>query len=63
MPVLKILILGGTSEASALAAQVRARSGDRVDVVSSFAGRVEGLRPPPGKIRIGGFGGVEGLVS
>ncbi len=63
MPVLKILILGGTSEASTLAAQVLARSGDRVDVVSSFAGRVEGLRPPPGKIRIGGFGGVEGLVS
>ena len=63
MPVPKLLILGGTSEASALATEVLARSGGRVDVVSSFAGRVEGLRPPPGKIRIGGFGGVDGLVS
>ena len=62
MPALKVLLLGGTSEASALATQAISRGGDRIDVVSSFAGRVAGLRPPPGKIRIGGFGGVEGLA-
>lgn len=63
MPVRKVLILGGTAEASALATQVLAKGGDRVDVTSSFAGRVEDLRPPPGKVRIGGFGGSEGLMS
>lgn len=62
MPALRVLLLGGTSEASALATQLIARGGDRIDVISSFAGRVEGLRPPPGTIRIGGFGGSEGLA-
>ena len=63
MPVRKILILGGTAEAAALAAELLAHAGGRIDLVSSFAGRVEGLRPPPGKVRIGGFGGVEGLAA
>ena len=63
MSALRLLILGGTAEAAALATQVLARGEDRVDVVSSFAGRVEDLRPPPGKVRIGGFGGSDGLVS
>jgi precorrin-6A/cobalt-precorrin-6A reductase len=63
MSARRLLILGGTAEASALAAEVLARAGDRLDVVSSFAGRVEGLRPPPGRVRIGGFGGVDGLAS
>ncbi|MSP47711.1 MAG: cobalt-precorrin-6A reductase [Alphaproteobacteria bacterium] len=61
MPDLKVLILGGTAEASQLAASVLGRHGERIDLVSSFAGRVEALRPPPGRIRIGGFGGAEGL--
>ena len=63
MPVRKVLILGGTAEAAALAARLLERAGDRIDLVSSFAGRVEGLRPPPGRIRIGGFGGADGLAA
>ncbi|MBM3533394.1 MAG: cobalt-precorrin-6A reductase [Alphaproteobacteria bacterium] len=63
MPALKVLILGGTTEAAALATELIARHGERVDVVSSFAGRVEGLKPPPGRIRIGGFGGTAGLAA
>ncbi len=63
MPARKVLVLGGTAEAASLAAELLARAGDRIDLVSSFAGRVEGLRPPPGKVRIGGFGGVDGLAA
>lgn len=55
-----LLILGGTAEAAELARRVVARFGDGVRVVTSLAGRT---RPPalPGKVRIGGFGGAEGL--
>jgi precorrin-6A/cobalt-precorrin-6A reductase len=57
---LKILILGGTTEASALA---RMLAGDlRFDAVLSLAGRTKAPRTPPIPFRIGGFGGVEGLV-
>jgi precorrin-6A/cobalt-precorrin-6A reductase len=54
----KLLILGGTSEARELAA-VLVEAG--VDVTTSLAGRVAKPRLPDGKVRIGGFGGVEGL--
>ncbi|SHM89289.1 cobalt-precorrin-6A reductase [Cryptosporangium aurantiacum] len=54
-----VLILGGTGDArrlaSALAGSCR--------VVSSLAGRVREPLLPPGEVRIGGFGGVAGLVS
>jgi precorrin-6A/cobalt-precorrin-6A reductase len=63
MPVPRILILGGTAEASALAAQLIDRHGEGIDLVSSFAGRIEGLKPPPGRVRIGGFGGTDGLAD
>ena len=33
-----------------------------VDVITSFAGRTTAPRLPPGRTRIGGFGGVDGLV-
>jgi precorrin-6A/cobalt-precorrin-6A reductase len=57
---MKILILGGTSEASALA---KALAGDaRFDALMSFAGRVQDIPAPAIPYRIGGFGGVEGLV-
>lgn len=55
---MKVLLLGGTSEARDLAAALVA---DGVDVVSSLAGRVAKPRLPVGEVRIGGFGGVEGL--
>jgi precorrin-6A/cobalt-precorrin-6A reductase len=55
-----ILILGGTSEARALAAElVRARR----DVLTSLAGRVSEPALPAGWVRIGGFGGVDGLTA
>lgn len=60
MTAARVLLLGGTSEARALAARLVA---DGVDVTSSLAGRVAHPRLPVGPVRIGGFGGVEGLRS
>jgi precorrin-6A/cobalt-precorrin-6A reductase len=54
-----ILILGGTGEARALAAELR---GAGVPVVSSLAGRVANPRLPVGEVRVGGFGGPDGLA-
>jgi precorrin-6A/cobalt-precorrin-6A reductase len=55
-----ILILGGTTEARALAA---ALSGEGVAVTTSLAGRVQRPRLPAGEVRIGGFGGAERLAA
>lgn len=57
--MVRLLVLGGTTEGRALAAALHAS--ESVDVVSSLAGRVERPRLPVGQVRIGGFGGVEGL--
>jgi precorrin-6A/cobalt-precorrin-6A reductase len=57
----RVLILGGTTEASELATQLATR--DDLTVVSSFAGRVSRPRLPAGIVRVGGFGGVTGLIS
>jgi precorrin-6A/cobalt-precorrin-6A reductase len=54
---MRVLLLGGTAEARALAARLH----PRVDVVSSLAGRVPDPALPVGAVRIGGFGGVDGL--
>ncbi len=54
----RLLILGGTLEASALAEAVAAAG---IDAVLSYAGRVARPRPQPVAQRSGGFGGVEGL--
>ena len=56
----RVLILGGTSEASEIATLLVAR--DDLDVISSLAGRITNPRLPDGMVRIGGFGGVAGLV-
>ncbi|WP_293787358.1 cobalt-precorrin-6A reductase [uncultured Aeromicrobium sp.] len=53
-----VLVLGGTSEARAVA-QLLYQRGE--PFVSSLAGRVAEPRLPVGPVRIGGFGGVEGL--
>ncbi|MGW8137044.1 cobalt-precorrin-6A reductase [Sphingomonas zeae] len=55
-----ILLLGGTTEASALAMALAAR-GERA--VLSYAGRTEHPRAQAIPIRVGGFGGVEGLAD
>jgi precorrin-6A/cobalt-precorrin-6A reductase len=54
-----VLILGGTAEALELAVACAARAG--FAVISSLAGRTRAPALPPGDVRIGGFGGVEGL--
>lgn len=54
---MRILLLGGTSEARQLAAKLH----PDVAVVSSLAGRVPDPALPVGEVRIGGFGGVDGL--
>jgi precorrin-6A/cobalt-precorrin-6A reductase len=60
-----ILILGGTGEARALAAALI--DGDHrlasAEVVTSLAGRVARPRLPVGEVRIGGFGGPQGLAD
>ncbi|KAB7845456.1 cobalt-precorrin-6A reductase [Streptomyces mobaraensis] len=55
-----ILILGGTTEARRLAAALAGEPALRV--TSSLAGRVAAPRLPAGQVRIGGFGGPEGLA-
>jgi precorrin-6A/cobalt-precorrin-6A reductase len=57
----RVLILGGTSEASEIATHLAARSD--VTVISSLAGRVSQPRLPAGVVRVGGFGGIAGLIS
>ena len=54
------LILGGTAEARDLAARL---VDAELPVVSSLAGRVARPRLPVGDVRIGGFGGVDGMRS
>lgn len=54
---MRLLLLGGTGEARALAARLY----PHVDIVSSLAGRVPDPALPVGPVRIGGFGGAEGL--
>ncbi|MCF1710203.1 cobalt-precorrin-6A reductase [Tabrizicola sp. J26] len=55
-----ILILGGTTEATALAQLLAER---RERAVLSYAGRVDSPRAQPIPVRTGGFGGVQGLVE
>ncbi|MCM1975037.1 MULTISPECIES: cobalt-precorrin-6A reductase [Streptomyces] len=55
-----VLILGGTTEARELAAALTALPGLRV--TTSLAGRVSRPGTVTGEVRIGGFGGAEGLA-
>lgn len=56
----RILILGGTTEARALAS--RLADDARYATAISLAGRTADPRPQPVKTRIGGFGGTDGLA-
>lgn len=58
---MKVLVLGGTGEARALADGLQDHS--EIRVVTSLAGRTARPRIPGGEVRIGGFGGVDGLVG
>jgi precorrin-6A/cobalt-precorrin-6A reductase len=55
---MRVLLLGGTAEARELAEILVA---DGVEVTTSLAGRVADPRLPVGAVRVGGFGGVDGL--
>ncbi|MEH0424524.1 cobalt-precorrin-6A reductase [Streptomyces sp. B21-083] len=57
-----VLILGGTAEARRLAELLAAEEGV-LRVTNSLAGRVSAPRLPPGEVRVGGFGGAEGLAE
>ena len=59
----RLLILGGTAEAAALARGALARFGDNLQVTTSLAGRTERPAPLPGQTRTGGFGGPTGLAA
>lgn len=57
----KVLILGGTSDGRRLGEQL---SGDpRYAPLLSFAGRTQSLQHPSVPHRVGGFGGIAGLVE
>jgi precorrin-6A/cobalt-precorrin-6A reductase len=56
----RLLILGGTTEGAALARAVAAQG---IDATVSLAGRVARPAPLPLPVRIGGFGGPEGLAA
>jgi precorrin-6A/cobalt-precorrin-6A reductase len=59
----RLLILGGTAEAAALARAAVERLGGRLEVTTALAGRTESPGPLPGRVRIGGFGGAAGLAT
>jgi precorrin-6A/cobalt-precorrin-6A reductase len=58
---LRILILGGTTQASQLARALAGRAD--IEAILSLAGRTQNPLPAPVPSRSGGFGGVEGLVA
>ncbi|WP_448192383.1 cobalt-precorrin-6A reductase [Azospirillum sp. sgz301742] len=55
---MRVLILGGTTEAAGLA---RALNG--FEVITSLAGRTRTPAALPGRVRVGGFGGAQGLAE
>jgi precorrin-6A/cobalt-precorrin-6A reductase len=58
---MRILILGGTTEASQLAAALADCAG--LEATLSYAGRTTQPAAQPIPVRVGGFGGVEGLAD
>jgi precorrin-6A/cobalt-precorrin-6A reductase len=57
----KVLILGGTGDAVKLAAKLATIP--QIEVISSLAGRTKKPAALVGQVRIGGFGGAEGLAN
>jgi len=57
----KVLILGGTGDAVKLAAKLATIP--QIEVISSLAGRTKKPVALVGQVRIGGFGGAEGLAN
>ncbi len=59
----RLLILGGTPEAARLAQGAVEKFADKLEVISSLAGRTSNPAPLPGSVRRGGFGGAGGLAD
>lgn len=62
----RLLILGGTADAATLARRVKTHFGEQLAVTTSLAGRLPATTTTPpgtGDVRIGGFGGAEGLAA
>jgi precorrin-6A/cobalt-precorrin-6A reductase len=60
--MIRVLLLGGTSEASDLTAKLSVIP--EVEAIVSLAGRTrQSVKPSSGEIRIGGFGGQAGLIE
>ena len=59
----RILILGGTGEAADLARSLVGDYGDRLEVLTSLAGRTHAPAELPGRVRRGGFGGAGPLAD
>jgi precorrin-6A/cobalt-precorrin-6A reductase len=59
--LMRVLILGGTTEASELAR--RLADDNRFETTLSLAGRTSNPRPQPVQTRRGGFGGISGLAA
>jgi len=57
----RVLLLAGSTEASAIAREVDGRGG--YELIVSFAGRTKSRVDMPGEVRVGGFGGIDGLVA
>lgn len=58
---LRILLLGGTSEATSLAQRLAGENG--ISATLSLAGRTANPAASPLPVRVGGFGGVNGLTE
>ena len=52
--------MGGTTEANKIARLVADK---KISAIYSYAGRVKNLKEQPLEVRVGGFGGVEGLIQ
>lgn len=57
---MRVLLLGGTTEASALAHALHSAG---IETVFSYAGRTNAPVAQPVPVRVGGFGGVAGLLD
>ena len=58
---MRVLLLAGTTDARELAET--ARGCPDIELIASFAGRTREQRALPCPVRVGGFGGIDGLVS
>lgn len=58
----KVLILAGTHEGRALAEALHGAQ-PKLFVISSLAGVTSAAKPLPGDVRVGGFGGADGLAT